>query len=579
MKSITYWNRLQPRPRVGDTLHSLQARVRDPLWFLTRQWQLGEFQGEDAASPAWTQMAWRTSPFTHWAPRGQTPSPLPASTPLEDLAESEAFTPTLAMRVELGQVAESLLEEQGVALAWPKLLGAFSLAERSEAELAADTDAAQSRLWRLAGGRCVDGLLLARAYRASAPNLPPELLAAPNDVGAAQQAGVINALQQLLAYIESVYGDIGETDAPSWRAERLEYDVDVLAREADGDVVRFDAEPGSDGGFDWYAFDVLSRRAASEEDVPAEVVSQVRSVMPAHVRFRGMPNARWWSFESSRTDFGAIEPDRRDLGRLLAVDFMTVAANDWFVAPLVLPMGSLCEIDLLLVHDVFGGRTSVPRANDTAALSDETRRWAMYAHEDGAGLAPFFALPPAAASARMEGDEIEQVRFLRDEMANMVWGIEHLVEGGTGEGVPGHELAVAGGEVRTEPARSGGPALAYQLETPVPAYWIPMLPVAVDPARRDIALERGAVVRRRDDGSLYELPPRGRILRPTGVQPYRLREEEVTRAGTRVARLVVRSRWWDGSTSIWVARRTGAGAGEGSSGLAYDLAKSRAKQP
>lgn len=579
MKSITYWNRLQPRPRAGDALHSLQARVRDPLWFLTRQWQFGEFQGEDAASPAWVQMAWRTSPFTHWAPRGQALQPLPDSLPLEDLAESESFTPTLAMRVELGQLAESLLDEQGVVAAWPKLLGAFRLPERSEAELAADTDAAQSRLWRLAGGRSVDGVLLARAYRASAPGLPPELLTAPHDVAPALRAGVAGALQQLLDYIDAVYGDIGEADAPGWRAERLEYDVDVQARQADGQVLRFDAEPGADGGFDWHSFDVLSRREASPQDGPAEVMSQVRSVVPNHVRFRGMPNARWWSFESSRTDFGAIQPDRRDLGRLLAVDFMTVAGNDWFVAPLVLPMGSLCEIDLLLVHDVFGGRTHVPRANDTAALNDETRRWAMYAHEDGAGLARFFAVPPVSATARIDGDELEQVRFIRDEMANMVWAIEHLVEGGAGEGVSGHELAVAGGEVRTEAPTTGGPALAYQLETAVPAHWIPMLPVAIDPLRRDIALERGAVVRRRDDGSLYELPPRGRILRPTGVSPYRLREEEVTRAGTRVARVVMRSRWWDGSTAIWVARRTGAGAGEGSSGLAYDLAKSRAGSP
>jgi hypothetical protein len=32
-----------------DLKHSLAAQVRDPLWFLARQWQLGEFRGEDAA--------------------------------------------------------------------------------------------------------------------------------------------------------------------------------------------------------------------------------------------------------------------------------------------------------------------------------------------------------------------------------------------------------------------------------------------------------------------------------------------------------------------------------------------------
>ena len=30
---------------------SLQARIADPLWLLARQWQLGEFTGQDAGQP------------------------------------------------------------------------------------------------------------------------------------------------------------------------------------------------------------------------------------------------------------------------------------------------------------------------------------------------------------------------------------------------------------------------------------------------------------------------------------------------------------------------------------------------
>ena len=30
---------------------SLQAQVRDALWMVARQWQLGEFRGDDAGSP------------------------------------------------------------------------------------------------------------------------------------------------------------------------------------------------------------------------------------------------------------------------------------------------------------------------------------------------------------------------------------------------------------------------------------------------------------------------------------------------------------------------------------------------
>jgi hypothetical protein len=91
------------------------------------------------------------------------------------------------------------------------------------------------------------------------------------------------------------------------RAERLEYDLDVQARAANGDVATFDAEPSSDGSFDWYAFDPAAPRGPGGDD-PATVIATTFSVMPTHV-FHSMPNFRWWDFESGLTDFGAVEPE------------------------------------------------------------------------------------------------------------------------------------------------------------------------------------------------------------------------------------------------------------------------------
>ena len=51
MASITSWTRLEPRARGNDMRPSLEARVHDPLWLLGRQWQVGEFQGEDTGTP------------------------------------------------------------------------------------------------------------------------------------------------------------------------------------------------------------------------------------------------------------------------------------------------------------------------------------------------------------------------------------------------------------------------------------------------------------------------------------------------------------------------------------------------
>src|SRR5688572_12444387 len=49
--AITRWNRMEGRPRTHDFDRALKAEVRDALWMLAKQWQMGEFHGDDAASP------------------------------------------------------------------------------------------------------------------------------------------------------------------------------------------------------------------------------------------------------------------------------------------------------------------------------------------------------------------------------------------------------------------------------------------------------------------------------------------------------------------------------------------------
>ena len=48
--TITFWNRLEGRPRTHDFDRALSAEIRDPLWMLCKQWQMGEFIGDDSGS-------------------------------------------------------------------------------------------------------------------------------------------------------------------------------------------------------------------------------------------------------------------------------------------------------------------------------------------------------------------------------------------------------------------------------------------------------------------------------------------------------------------------------------------------
>ncbi len=572
MSSVTYWHRLEPRPRSEhDLLPSLAARVRDPLWMLTRQWQMGELQGEDSASPAWMRTATRAAPFTGWRIEGQPTQPLTGKVPLEDLVETEAFGEDLALRVEIGQTAESLLRLHGVAEPGiAQARDAFLLLERPEAELAADPDRDAARFERVVMGRALDGLALYRAAVTAAPSLPPKL------AGLADGAAALAALDELRAWVEEIYGALGSADADAWRPERLEYGVEALAVTPEGGSTVLSCDPDRDGGFDWYSFDV--KQTAGPADGAPVPVSSTQSVLPIHVRFRGMPNQRWWDFEEGSTDFGAIEPEKRDLARLLVMDFMLIHGNDWYLLPLNQPVGQLLEIEWLVVHDVFGDVTHVPRAD--AAPMPAAERWTLFsltAPDQPNGIAPYLIQPPTAAGAVLEGPVLEEVRFLRDEMANMVWAIEEILEGGIGQPMRGLERDQAARPETTPPAAPApaGPPLKYQIQTEVPESWIPFLPVLIDPVNGDVALQIAAMLRTPPGEPPEPIFPRGRILNPTalGGAEYQIREEEVSRTGTRVNRLVRRSRWTDGSTHLWISRRRTPGAGEGSSGLKYDLAR------
>jgi hypothetical protein len=102
-----------------------------------------------------------------------------------------------------------------------------------------------------------------------------------------------------------------------------------------------------------------------------------------------------------------------------------------------------------------------------------------------------------------------------------------------------------------------------------------MLPVALDATSGETVLEQGRMIR--PDGT--QPAPAGRVLANLVEEPYRVREETVPRVGLRVLRETARCRDVAGATHLWIARRTLAGRGEGSSGLRYDVAREVPPRP
>jgi len=559
--AATYWNRVEPRPRTTEVGDVLPARIRDPLWMLTRQWQVGEFQATDSGSPAYVQIRSRTGPVLGWRPAGRG-TMQPFAGPLEDVVETEGITGDLATRIEWGLRFGRLLAAQGLSAAKVRaILDAFRGDYPLSTADVEDTDRGGTRLAALSAGRAVDGIAIAQAAGGPLPTDP--------DV-AAEAAKVTAAVTALANELTQTLGAVGEAAAPAWSAPQIEYQVEVAVRHPDTGPLLLRADPDRDAAFDWFTFDALVNVPAG---MPAGRVAIAAgppppdsySIVPAFVSFRGMPNHRWWDFERGSTDFGAVKPDLRDVAKLVMMDFMLIHSNDYFVVPFVQAMGTVCRIEQFLVHDVFGTVTLVERADKDAV--DPGRRWTCFsiaiADQDGRP-ADFFFVPPSAGALRMAGEPLEDVRFVRDEQANYVWAIEECAEAADGRPWIGHERHVA--EIAKEPAPAppvSESPLWYRLQTFVPWHWFPMIPVQLDQASGETALERGEMVR--PDGRTPE--PLGRIL---AGAPYRVREEAVPRVGVRVLREAVRSRWTSGDTRFWVARRKLAGRGEGSSGLRYD---------
>ena len=118
----------------------------------------------------------------------------------------------------------------------------------------------------------------------------------------------------------------------------------------------------------------MSREPATDGMAAAQ--PQSFSLLPMPVRFAGMPDPRWWNLEDARFNWSDVDIDRRDLGRMLIVDFMLVQGTDWYLIPLGHEVGGLVAVEQLLVRDVFGGCTLVGRADATPA--DGQSRWSMF---------------------------------------------------------------------------------------------------------------------------------------------------------------------------------------------------------
>lgn len=603
---LRVWGRLEPRARQVDFDSALQARIHDPLWLLARQWQFGEFKGEDTGSPILTRIARRLTPVTGVLAGGVGFDTFDNAVPLEALVErlpidwrsptrrSSAGRHFLALLADHAQAlpANAAPFKASYYLALFARVFPISVATLNETDPAnalaiarRNAEARAHRVLAALAGRAVDGHALALAIPAVVTwnDLPGQLAI---DVLPDHQEVVLKALEAYRSWFVALHVEPHSVASCAWVPEQVEYQFEC-ALPRDGKTMVLSADAYTSGRLDWYAFDQSPLTATAQAGV---VETDVKTVIPTPAEFAGMPNSRWWQFEDSAVDLGTMRADVTDIAKLMVAEFALLFSNNWFIVPYRQPVGSLAEIDGIVVTDVFGWRTQIGPA--TGSSDGVWTRWDYFSlaarSADGshAPLGQHLLLPPAL-SHTVEGEPFESVAFIRDEMANMVWAVETQVPDGDGGRRDGSAYARQLRNALGELARTLAPAvpsiaadaplLRYQLGNTVPENWIPFLPVHKPDDTRSIRLQRASMPRFFLDG-VTPVRPLTSILRDglrdadeTQEHAFYVNEEEVPRSGICIEGTLQRARWFGGQTFLWHGRRVTLGRGEGGSGLRFDI--------
>jgi hypothetical protein len=595
--SVTMWNRLEARPRTASFDSALQAEVRDALWMITKQWQMGEIRGSDAGSPVFAKLQIDTTRLTKYQPDAEATQPFETDVPLEAKVERRPLPFLIAgravsfdLRLLMGRYWLKLIAPVGNYAQAYISASAYAIPMPDPTQIADADRCASPEVWQVfsaLAGRAMDGGALYLYLKADASHHAYDEIA----IATADQAAIDACAAKFLAWFDRQFYQPPPTGDDAWIPSNLEYQFSTSAPVPGGEKI-YVADQYYQGRLDWYSLDIDGSQTALSPVAGSGVTGLpptiVQSTIPKPVTFSGMPNTRWWSFEDKKTNFGDIDASTTDLAKLLFIEFALVYANDWFVIPYTLPAGAIATIRGLAVTNVFGERLWIQGANQ--GPDADWQRWSMFtinvANKPGAAADTSLLLLPTVPKIH-ESPPTEEILLVRDEVADMVWGIEKTVPLPTGESKPGleagrqtlafyqNQLAAAMGGPPPPPPAAAAP-IRYQIMTSVPENWIPFIPVHVAESNREIQLQRAAMPRILDGDSSppVKVQPRTVLLRQgldqNPAQSYFVHQEEVSRAGARLVQSFQRTRWADGSVFTWLRVRKQTGRGEASSGLGFD---------
>ncbi|WP_286970138.1 hypothetical protein [Flavobacterium sp. UBA4854] len=577
--TVVMWNRLEGRPRTHNFDKALKAEVRDALWMLTKQWQMGEFKANDAGSPVFAKIHITSSNLQKYKAADHSLQDFDKNIPLEVKVEQKKIPfvrdgkkISLDIRLQLGKYWLKLLKLKSPAY-YDVFLEKFQFVlpqnNRDSAYIYAHKEVWQQ--YSAINGRAMDGYALYDQITKGIPASDGIVILALGDETKLDQLG-----EDFKDWYRKLYFQPIDENQNAWLPEKFEYQFECNST-TEATVKTIQAKEYYQGHPEWYVFDIEEKTGVN---TPVLLNKFSDTFIPSHVAFDGMPNTRWWQFEDSKTSFGDVNPATTDLSKLLLIEFGLVFANDWFVVPYVLPIGSLANIEGLTVKNNFGETTWI---KPTEKIGEEKNIWSMFKLNSVKQDNTLF-LSPTALKVH-ESDPVEEVVLIRDEMANMVWGVETIVSSAIGVGGKANEAALRIRQFHENIVQQDlnplnipyAAKISYQAMTDVPENWIPFVPVHKKNESREIQLQRASMLRviQGDKNIPEKVKPQSSILRE-GLEDlpfssaYYIHEEEVPRAGVKISQSFQRTRWLNGEVFVWLGMKKKTGKGEGSSGLSFD---------
>ena len=611
--------RIDPRTRNSDYLKALSFEVFDPLWMLSRQWQYGRFKAVDCGTPVMVKIKTEKSPIDRLQCKNNEEKAVDdtyfTETPLEYEVEKQNIEITPYVRVESAMQLKKMLLADNVAKAdfaflygeKYKLHDELAEIEKNDKKkndinsLKIENNSALKDFYRFYRNRSFDGYKVYQEYTEN-----------PNFLKSVKKEKLKSVFSAYATWFKNKFLPCGTRDENSyWSNEKLGYEVKVKQGKN-----TFVADDYDTGKLSWYSFDYSDKEINKEDFSKPEV--KMLSYIPTPAKIPGAPSSRLWEFEDRKVNMGNCDTDYSFIGTAAIMQYVSMFSNDWMIMPLESETGTVLDVKGIVVKDSFGDRFYI---NQNSEMLDEydygkiqrtdkvdypqviyTDRWNLFGTSYDAayknrnfGTFRGLLFPPTVLRCE-ESKPIEEVQFLRDEMANMVWGVETTLNNRCGGTMDGRTLSdkvlnsvdefnaqLAGPQDETLDAKVADAEYSLLIQNRVPINWIPFVPEQLKGDCRNIALRRGRM-------PIYYNEKYRTVAPSTDLLGYKkdeighvkafyVNEEEVATCGIKITKTAQRTRWFNGKSFNWVGNREVISEYQANSGLLFDelISKSTGK--